>query len=123
VADQTRRRRDRLEPVLTQRSIRRNTVRVLRAVFAGKDLLRRAAERLPGFREPALIVWAKGDRVMPPEHGRRLAGLLPHAQLIEIDDSYALIPLGQPARPAQLIADVTRAPGSTARSHPHQPRP
>jgi hypothetical protein len=43
---------------------------MLRAVFAGKDLLRRAAERLPGFREPALIVWAKGDRVMPPEHGR-----------------------------------------------------
>jgi hypothetical protein len=96
---------------------------MLRAVFAGKDLLRRAAERLPGFREPALIVWAKGDRVMPPEHGRRLAGLLPQAQLIEIDDSYALIPLDQPARPAQLIADFTRAPGSTARSHPHQPRP
>jgi pimeloyl-ACP methyl ester carboxylesterase len=96
---------------------------VLRAVVAGKDLLRRAAERLPGFREPPLIVWAKGDRVMPPEHGRRLAELLPQAQLIEIDDSYALIPLDQPARPAQLIADFTRAPGSTARSHPHQPRP
>ena len=88
---------------------------MLRAVFAGKDLLRRAA-RLPGFREPALIVWAKGDRVMPPEHGRRLAGLLPHAQLIEIDDSYALIPLDQPARPAQLIADFTPATGSTARA-------
>ena len=115
--------RHRLEPVPTQRSIRRNTVRMLRAVFAGKDLLRRAAERLPGFGEPALIVWAKGDQVMPPEHGRRLAGLLPQAQLIEIDDSYALIPLDQPARPAQLIADFTRAPGSTARSHPHQPRP
>ena len=91
---------------------------MLRAVFAGKDLLRRAAERLPGFREPALIVWAKGDRVMPPEHGRRLAGLLPQAQLIEIDDSYALIPLDQPARPAQLIADFTPAPGSTARATP-----
>ena len=60
---------------------------------------------------------------MPPEHGRRLAGLLQQAQLIEIDDSYALIPLDQPARPAQLIADFTRTPGSTARSHPHQPRP
>jgi pimeloyl-ACP methyl ester carboxylesterase len=40
---------------------------------------------------------------MPPEHGRRLAGLLQQAQLIEIDDSYALIPLDQPARAAQLI--------------------
>jgi pimeloyl-ACP methyl ester carboxylesterase len=72
---------------------------MLRAVFAGRDLLRRAAGRLPGFREPALIVWAKGDRALPPEHGRRLAGLLPHAQLIEIDDSYALIPLDPPAGP------------------------
>ncbi len=40
---------------------------------------------------------------MPPEHGRRLAGLLQQAQLIEIDDTYALIPLDQPARAAQLI--------------------
>ena len=76
--------RHRLEPVPTQRSIRRNTVRMLRAVFAGKDLLRRAAERLPRFGEPALIVWAKGDWVMPPEHGRRLAGLLPQAQLSQL---------------------------------------
>ena len=63
-------------------------------------------------------VYENLDRVMPPEHGRRLAGLLPHAQLIEIDDSYALIPLDQPARPAQLIADFTPAPGSTARATP-----
>jgi hypothetical protein len=63
--------------------------------------------RLP---EPALIVLAKGDRVMPPKHGRRLTGLLPQAAMFEIDDSYTLIPLDQPARPAQLIADFTRAP-------------
>ena len=36
-----------------------------------------AAERLPGFDRPALVVWASEDRVMPPEHGRRLAELLP----------------------------------------------
>ncbi len=111
-----------LKPVLTQRSIRRDTVRMLRAVFADKNLLVRAAERLPGFGGPALIVWAKGDRVMPPEHGRRLAGLLPQAQLTEIEDSYTLIPLDQPARLAQLIADFTSAPAST-RPRPDQPRP
>ena len=45
------------------------------------------------------------DRVMPAEHGRRLAGLLPQGRLTEIDDSYTLIPLDQPARLAQAIQD------------------
>jgi pimeloyl-ACP methyl ester carboxylesterase len=57
-----------------------------------------------------------------PEHGRRLAVLLPQAQLIEIEDSYTLIPLDQPARLAQLIADFTRPPASTTPSRPDQPR-
>jgi hypothetical protein len=34
---------------------------------------------LPAFGRPMLVVWAVGDRVMPPEHGRRLACLLPDA--------------------------------------------
>ena len=42
---------------------------------------------------------------MPPEHGRRLAELLPQGQLVEIADSYTLVPLDQPARLAQLIRD------------------
>ena len=66
-----------------------------------------AAERLPGFDRPALVVWASEDRVMPPEHGRRLAELLPHGRLVEIADSYTLIPLDQPARLAQAIREFT----------------
>ena len=42
---------------------------------------------------------------MPPEHGRRLAELLPQGRLVEVDDSYTLIPLDQPARLAQIIRD------------------
>ncbi len=42
---------------------------------------------------------------MPPEHGRRLAGLLPQGRLTEVDDSYPLIPLVQPAGLAQLIRE------------------
>jgi len=48
-------------------------------------------------------VWAAQDRVMPPEHGRRLADLLPDARLVEIEDSYTLVPLDQPARLATEI--------------------
>jgi pimeloyl-ACP methyl ester carboxylesterase len=56
-----------------------------------------------------LVVWASEDRVMPPEHGRRLAGLLPDAQLAEIPDSYTLIPLDEPARLARAVREFTRA--------------
>ncbi|HZC40463.1 MAG TPA: alpha/beta hydrolase [Streptosporangiaceae bacterium] len=98
-----------LRPVLTQPEIRKDTVRMLRAVFADKQLLLDAAKSLPGFGRPALVAWAAGDRVMPPEHGRRLAELL-HARLAEIDDSYTLIPLDQPARLAQLITEFSHQP-------------
>jgi pimeloyl-ACP methyl ester carboxylesterase len=94
-----------MRPVLTQPGIRRDTVRVLRAAAAGKGVLVAAAERLPEFKHPALVVWAIQDRVMPPEHGQRLAGLLPEARLVEVPDSYTLIPLDQPARFASVVRE------------------
>ena len=107
-----------MRPVLTQPEIRRDTVRMLRAAGADKRLLLAAAERLPGFERPALVVWARGDRVMPPEHGSRLAGLLPRGQLTEVDDSYTLIPLDQPATLAHIIRGFIRK-----LSHHPLPRP
>jgi pimeloyl-ACP methyl ester carboxylesterase len=98
-----------IRPVLQQREIRRDTVRVLRAAAADKHLLLDAAECLPTYDRPALVVWASGDRVMPPDHGRRLAELLPLGRLVELPDSYTLIPLGQPARLASVIRDFTQA--------------
>ena len=97
-----------MRPVLRQPEIRHDTVRMLRAAAADTGILLRAAEHLPGFRQPALIVWASHDRVMPPEHGHRLARLLPCARLVEVDDSYTLIPLDQPQRLAQIIREFTR---------------
>jgi pimeloyl-ACP methyl ester carboxylesterase len=94
-----------LRPVLKQQPIRRDTVRLLRSVAAQKDLLRKAAEALPTFGRPALVVWADEDRVMPPEHGRRLADLLPQGRFVEVADSYTLIPLDQPAALAEVMRD------------------
>jgi len=96
-----------IKPVLAQPDVRRDTVRMLRAVFADKRLLLRAAESLPAFDRPVLVVWAAGDRVMPPEHGRRLASLFPDACLLEIPGSYTLIPLDQPAQLAAAIGEFT----------------
>ncbi|MFI2185738.1 alpha/beta fold hydrolase [Streptomyces sioyaensis] len=101
------------KPVMKQPEIRHDAVRTLRAAAADTNLLLAAAERLPSFRNPVLVVWASGDRVMPPEHGRRLAELLPHGRLVEIADSYTLVPLDQPTKLAQLIREFTHASDAT----------
>ncbi len=96
-----------IRPLLTQAGIRRDTVRVLRAAAAAPGILVEAAGRLPGFDRPALVVWAIEDRVMPLEHGRRLAELLPQGKLVEVADSYTLLPLDQPAEFARLVRGFT----------------
>jgi pimeloyl-ACP methyl ester carboxylesterase len=102
-----------MKRVMTQPEIRRDAVRVLRTAFADTHLMLDAAKCLPTFDRSALVVWASGDRVMPPEHGRRLAEHLPQGRLVEIEDSYTLIPLDQPARLAQLIRGFTHGLGSS----------
>jgi pimeloyl-ACP methyl ester carboxylesterase len=96
-----------IRPVLSQAGIRRDTVRVLRAAAASPGILLDVAERLPAFDRPALVVWAREDRVMPPEHGERLTALLPKGKLVEVDDSYTLVPLDQPAEFARLVREFT----------------
>ncbi len=104
-----------LRPILTSAPIRRDAVRMLRAALTDKQLLVEAVDGLPGFDRPALIVWAVDDRVMPPEHGQRLATLFPHGRLVEVEDSYTLIPLDQPSRLAAIIAAFSlEAPESAA---------
>jgi pimeloyl-ACP methyl ester carboxylesterase len=90
-----------LAPALHSREIRRDIGKYARS--ARKQQMVEATERLRGFERPALVVWSTEDKVMPPEHGRRLAELLPQGKLVEIDDSYTLIPEDQPARLAEAI--------------------
>lgn len=92
-----------MQPLLHDARIRRDAVAVLRGIAANRRVLLDAAERLAAYRQPALVVWAEKDRVMPPEHGRRLAELLPDARLVEIADSATLLPLDQPGQLAGAI--------------------
>jgi pimeloyl-ACP methyl ester carboxylesterase len=94
-----------LRPLLTQPATRRDAIRVLRAIAANRRLMVETAGRLPAFDRPVLIVWAERDRVMPPDHARRLAELLPNGRVVEVADTYTLIPLDQPARLAELIRE------------------
>jgi pimeloyl-ACP methyl ester carboxylesterase len=50
------------------------------------------------LRGPVLVVWAPEDRIMPSEHGRSLAELFRNGRLVEIPDSFTLIPEDQPAK-------------------------
>jgi pimeloyl-ACP methyl ester carboxylesterase len=69
---------------------------------------------LASFEKPALVVWAPEDQMMPPEHGRRLAELLPRGQLVEIEDSYTVVPLDQPRK----LADAVRSFITTTADQP-----
>jgi pimeloyl-ACP methyl ester carboxylesterase len=84
-------------PVLSNREIRRDLRKYVLSAGQGRLDLLAAAETLRSFAGPALVAWATEDRMMPREHGRRLAELLPRARLVEIPDSYTLIPEDQPA--------------------------
>jgi pimeloyl-ACP methyl ester carboxylesterase len=95
-----------LRPLLTQRAIRRDLTAYVRA--ARKEATLAAAEALRAFDRPALVVWAAEDRVMPPAHGRRLAALLPDARLLEVPDSYTLLPEDQPTALARAIRAFVR---------------
>ena len=104
-----------LRPALTQRKIRRDLRKYARGARRAKRDLLAASERLSTFDRPALVVWASEDRVMPPEHGRRLADLLPRGQFVEISDSYTLIPEDQPATLAGHIREfLSKEPVTTA---------
>ena len=96
-----------LRPLLTQREIRRDLIKYVRT-GTKRDMIE-ATERLRSFDRPALVIWAAEDRVMPPDHGRRLADLLPRGKLVEISDSYTLIPEDQPAELARALRDFLAA--------------
>jgi pimeloyl-ACP methyl ester carboxylesterase len=83
-------------PICEQSEVRRDLRKYVLSAAQGRRELLAAAETLRSFDRPALVAWASEDRLMPHEHGPRLAELLPQGQLVEIADSYTLIPEDQP---------------------------
>jgi pimeloyl-ACP methyl ester carboxylesterase len=103
-----------LRPALTNHEIRRDLLKYVRSVPPRDDLLA-WAEKQREFDRPVLVAWAAEDRVMPPEHGRRLVDVFPDARLVEIADSYTLIPEDKPGPlAAELRAFVSERRTATA---------
>jgi pimeloyl-ACP methyl ester carboxylesterase len=91
------------------RGVRRDVAKYVRTSdYKG---LEEAAAALAHFDRPTLVLWASEDKVMPPEHGRRLAEIIPNARYVEIDDAYTLLPLDQPERVADHIAAFATSVG------------
>ncbi len=93
-------------PALERREIRRDLRKYVLSAAQGRRELLAAAEALRDFDRPALVAWASEDRLMPRAHGARLAELLPRARLVEIEDSYTLIPEDQPALLAASLREL-----------------
>jgi pimeloyl-ACP methyl ester carboxylesterase len=92
-----------VKPVLRDAAIRRDVRKLLRGITK-RDTMEAAAQ-LPRFTKPALVAWAPEDKGFPFEHGERLAQLLPDARLERIDDAWTFVPLDQPQRVAELLAE------------------
>jgi pimeloyl-ACP methyl ester carboxylesterase len=110
-----------LEPARKDAAVRRDLRKVLRGIRPRYTL--EAAELLPGFHKPALIVWADRERMFPRAHGERLAELLPDARLEIVTGSRTFVPLDQPGALSELVAGFAPStspptPASTSSSAP-----
>ena len=66
---------------------------------------------LGGVRTPALVVWGRGDRVVPLECGERYARALPRARLDIVDGAGHFVELEQPDALARMVsAFITGTP-------------
>ncbi|MBZ6079675.1 alpha/beta hydrolase [Streptomyces olivaceus] len=103
-------------PATRDRAIRRDFAKFATGAPGRKTLLA-WSERLRDFDRPVLVVWATEDRLMPREHGPRLAALYPQGRLVEIADSSTLIPEDQPERLAHALIDFLTRTGAEPSRH------
>jgi pimeloyl-ACP methyl ester carboxylesterase len=67
-----------------------------------------AAERLRGSQLPILPTWAPGDKYFPISYAERLAGEAGNARIVPIPDSKTFVPIDQPQRLAEEIAQFAQ---------------
>lgn len=101
----------------------RESLRVMRAVATIRGLRpavrRRWIERSQEYGGPALVVWGRGDIVVPADHAAALSAVLPQAALELIDGAGHLVMAERPVefaavvRPFVASAERTPSPART----------
>jgi pimeloyl-ACP methyl ester carboxylesterase len=97
-----------MKPSLHDRAVRRDVRKFTEDMNQRYTL--EAAEKLRGSDLPILLAWAPGDRFFPLRYAERLAGEAGNARIIQIPDSNTFVPLDQPQRLADEIAEFVAAP-------------
>lgn len=92
-----------VRPAARDAAIRRDLRRFLRGVHRRYTLA--AADLLPAFDKPVLLVTAADDRIFPASLADRLAALLPDAHQVTVADSGTFVPEDQPAELAKVLVE------------------
>ena len=76
------------------------------AAIAGcrPELLVDAAEAIPRFDRPVLLIWGESDDFFPMAHAHRLASEFPQATLVSVPGAKTWVPIDNPAAVADGIA-------------------
>lgn len=91
-----------VRPALSDREILRDAAHFV--ARADPALLLDAAPKLGKFEGEVVLGWGAADRCFPLDLGRRLAAQFRDARFVEIEDSYAFVPMDRPDALAPLIA-------------------
>jgi pimeloyl-ACP methyl ester carboxylesterase len=104
-----------LDAALGDRDVVRDALKYFRGTKTARQDLIAATPQLHSFERPVTVGWSREDKVMPAREGEALAAAFPNSRLVWVDDAYALIPLDQPARTAELIREHVSRQHATAR--------
>jgi pimeloyl-ACP methyl ester carboxylesterase len=97
-----------IAPALSQARVRRDAAHFIRHARPSVSL--DVATRLPAFEKPVTIAWPPGDPAFPFSLAQRLARTFPHAELVEVGDSLAFVPVDRPDELARLIQGTAQSP-------------
>jgi pimeloyl-ACP methyl ester carboxylesterase len=92
-----------MEPATKNRAVMRDAKKVTAGMNKRHTLA--AAARLRNSDLPIRLLWAPGDKYFPISYAERLAGEVPNAEIVRIADAKTFVPLDQPERVAEEIAD------------------
>ncbi|MEV4921592.1 alpha/beta fold hydrolase [Streptomyces roseoverticillatus] len=99
------------EPLLRDPAVRRDFTAYCRGPF-DEQKLTRDTEALRRFSGDALVLWSPDNSLMPPEHGPRLAALLPAGRYAEVPGAYVLSMLDEPEAVAREIGAFLASPSA-----------
>lgn len=99
------------DPVLSDPGIRRDLLAYCRSTF-DKAALIADTEALRRFHGDVLVLWSPDNKVMPAQHGHRLAALMPRSRYAEIPGAYVLSMLDEPEAVAREMGAFLTAPAA-----------